>query len=180
MAVLVVMLIPACDRTTSSTGEHADLTKALARMQRLQHLSAQMAHDGATSVTNHQLAWPGDLKGSFQEWASNLVEHKYLTTAEFADLLSSPSRKVRPDVTPFANTAPVLVYTVADSSLPAVVFLTTDNFINTSQGGLADSTSSSKWGSDFAIVRKDGSGAVLKPDAIGQANLIGGFTPLCH
>lgn len=181
MAALILIAIPACQRRSgSSPAERADLAEALAHMQRLQQVSAQMAHDGVTSTTNHKLAWPGDLKGSFQEWASNLVENKYLTGSELAKLLSAPGRKLPEDVTPFANNAPVLVYSVADSSLPAVVFLTTDNFINTRNGGMADSTSTSKWGPDFAIVRKDGSGGVFKPDTIGQTNLIGGFTPLCH
>lgn len=180
--VLALVLIPLFtrERTHSSPEERADLAEALANMRQLQQISSRMAHDGATSVTNHSLAWPGDLKGSFQQWASNLVAHDYLTATELARLLSSHDRQLPADILPFANNAPILVYTVADSTLPGVVFLSTDNFINTANGGLADATSSSGWGPDFAIIRKDGSAAVLQPHDIGQTNIIGGFTPLCH
>ncbi len=160
--------------------QEARLTRTLENMRRLQQAAAQMVHDGATFTTNNTLAWPGDLNGSFQEWTTALVENKYLTTEELAKLLSSPGRALPANVIPFANNAPVLVYTVTDSSPADTVLLTTDNFINTQQGGLLDATATNHGTKDFAVVRKDGSGNIFPSSEAGKTNRIGEFTPLCH
>lgn len=178
--VAIAVFVPMCRHQQSVRQHAADLTQTLENMKRLQTVSAQMAQDGLQPQTNNARRWPEELAGIFTNWTTALVHYQYLTAEELTKLLSSPGRKAAGDPIPFANNNPVLVYTVGADSPGNTVFLSTDNFINTKQGGLLDNSATNHGTKDFAIVRKDGSGAILKPTDVGNTNTIGAFMPLCH
>jgi len=79
------------------------------------------------------------------------------------------------------NETAVRLYAVTDNSPTNAVLLTSANFMNTPTGGEALNPSAKPFGDKgFVVFRKGGDGAVLRPNQVGQTNLIGSFVPLCR
>jgi len=155
------------------------LTQALSNMKQLYLVAQRMAMDGeAAEDTN--LAWPGDLGGSFSNWVKQAVP-AYLATNDFDKLFSAPEKAARPGTLPFANTNGILMYAVSSNSADSTVIFTTANFTNTPEGGLRPSGWGIPFGTrNFVVFRKGGDGAVLLAKQAGNTNVVGIFAPLCH
>jgi len=157
----------------------AEMTQALSNMKQLHLIAQQMALDGETTAETN-LAWPGDLGGSFSNWVKQAVP-AYLATNDFDKLFSVPGKVIRPGSLPLANTNGILMYAVSSNSPDATVLFTTANFTNTPTGGLSPNAKGIPYGTKgFAIFRKGGDGAILLSKQAGNSNLIGTFAPLCR
>lgn len=101
----------------------AGLRKALVRdgcpqvisnMKQL-HLAAQsLALDGSAENPPHAY-WPGDMGGSFSNWAAKIVP-AYLDTNDFCKLLSLTGRITPPGRVPTENTNAILIYQIREDS----------------------------------------------------------------
>jgi Tfp pilus assembly major pilin PilA len=174
--VLWSLSIPA----VTSTLEPGQMTQALSNMKQL-HIAAQhMALDGETTG-NTNLGWPGDIGGSFKNWAAQIVKGGYLTTNDLCKLLSARGVIVPAGKIPPMNETAVRVYAVTKNSPYDAVFLTSANFTNTPTGGEALNPSAKPFGNKgFVVFKKGGDGAILQSKKVGQTNVIGSFVPMCR
>jgi hypothetical protein len=123
-----------------------------------------------TGDTN--LAWPADSGNSFQRWATNLTEGAYLTTNDFAKLVSAPGKQNGPGAIPTLANSAVIAYRVGESSESGTVFLTTANYDYVAGGGTLQ-TNAPYGKKGFVVFRKGGDGAVFLPKQEKNTNLIG-------
>lgn len=153
------------------------MTQMLSNMRQLQYATLAAVLDG---TGNSELKWPGNSGGTLSDWAA-LVVPDYLGTNDFCKLLSGPRIPVPSDKLPTANTNAVLVYAVLESSSSNSVHFTSANFTNTADGGLPPKKDSRPFQRDgFIVLRKDGTGDVMKDSAAGDTNKVGTFVPLCQ
>lgn len=177
ISVLTVLALPMIQR---SLIRGCGSVQVLSNMKQLHLATQQMALD-ATTTSNSQIGWPGDIGGSFSNWTHQIVNGGYLGTNDLCKLLSGPGVVVRPDMVPVKNTTAVRVYAATEDSVGSTVFLTSANFTNTPTGGLPPLANAKPYGDKgFAVFRKAGDGAILKAKQAGNTNLIGGFAPLCQ
>ena len=181
VVVCVVIILFLCSLAIPSVGvgiTRAGPTSTLNTMRQLHLTCKQMALDGITTG-DKTLGWPGTYS-SFQSWATNVVPG-YLSTNDFCKLLSAPGYTVPPGKIPQMNQTAVRLYAVDDRSPTNAVLLTSANFTNTPTGGEPLNPSAKPFGDkSFVVMRKDGSGSILRPSQVGQTNLIGGYAPLCR
>jgi len=175
VCVLIALALP----SIGDGLQRGEITRVLSNMKQLQLVAQQMALDGETTGDTN-LGWPGDLGGTFSNWAKQLVP-AYLATNDFDKLLSVSRHTVRPGTLPLANTNPVLVYAVSRDSPPETVLFSTANFTNTPAGGTPPTQSLVREeGRGFVIFRKGNSGAVLLAKQGGNSDVVGAFAPLCR
>ncbi|CAN5769855.1 hypothetical protein BH09VER1_BH09VER1_45910 [soil metagenome] len=154
-------------------------TQMLSNMKQL-HLATQQMDLDANTTGDTNIGWPGDLGGSFERWATNLVGGNYLSTNDLCKLLSVPRHPTPPPVMPLTNNNAVLVYAVTSSSSSNTVFLSSANFINSPTGGQPPRASSAPFGQKgFVVFNRGGDGAILPQRHAGNTNIIGEYAPLC-
>ena len=164
----------------SSLLTKAQMTKSLENMKTLHLVAQEMEMDGS-KTGNTNLGWPGDTGGSFSNWASQIVKGGYLTTNDLCKMLSAAGCIVPSGKIPPMNETAVRVYAVTKDSEGDAVTFTSANFTNTPAGGEALNPSAKPYGDKgFVVFRKGGDGAILRPNQIGQTNLIGSFVPMCR
>jgi type II secretory pathway pseudopilin PulG len=158
------------------------MVQVLSNAKQLYLATQQMALDGQmTGETN--LGWPGDIGGTFTNWAHQLVAGSYLTTNDFLKLMSAPGVVPPPGRMPEMKECALLVYAVSTNSPGNTVFLTSANFTNSPSGGMPPAKKAKPYGDKgFVVFRVGGDGAVLQPRQTGAAytNIIGGYAPLCR
>ncbi|CAN5427939.1 hypothetical protein BH09VER1_BH09VER1_30280 [soil metagenome] len=157
-------------------------TQMLSNMKQL-HLATQQAALDRDTTSNNTIGWPGDIGGSFTNWAKQFVTEGYLSTSDLCKLLSGPGRLTPPGAVPLSNNNAVLVYNVAETNDGTVVFLSSANFTNTPTGGLPPDAAAKPYGQKgFVIFHKAGDGVILQNRQIGPqyTNVIGTYVPLCH
>lgn len=149
------------------------MTQTLSNMKQL-HLATQTMALDAVTTGDATLGWPGDLGGSWQVWATNLVP-SYLSTNDFNKLLSAAGLQ-RTNGTAITAKTPsaVIAYAVAENSTGDTVFLSTANWTNTS----SQLTPAGRPYGDkgFIVFRKAGDGAILLPKQYNNTNVIGALT----
>jgi type II secretory pathway pseudopilin PulG len=156
------------------------MTQTLSNMRQL-NLATQTAALDGTTTGDTNLGWPGDVGGTFSNWAHMLVESNYLQAEDLAKLLSAPGIQVKPGTIPSSNTTAIRIYGVKEKSGDETVFLTSANFTNTPSGGVAPLPGAKPYGTNgFVVFRKGGDGVILKAAQAGNTNLIGSFAPLCE
>ena len=172
IGILVALALPAITGALVK----GQMTQSLSNMKQL-HLATQtMALDGLTTGDTN-LAWPGDLGGSWSAWATNLVGGSYLTTNDFAKLLSAAGKITPSGAIPSANTNAILAYSIAENSEGSTVFLTTANY-DYSGAPTALNASNKPYGNKgFVIFHKAGDGAIFLPKQFNATNLIGVSAP---
>jgi type II secretory pathway pseudopilin PulG len=173
--VLFLLILPSPGGHGLTRGQ---MTQTLSNMKQLSLASQQMALDGDTTG-NTNLGLPGDIGGTFTNWARQLVP-AYLSTNDFCKLLSAAGKVVPPGKIPqsMSNCA-VLVYAVSTNSPETAVFLTSANFTNTPQGGGPLNKSAKPYGDKgFVVFRRGGDGAILLPKQVTATNFIGSYAPL--
>ena len=181
IAILASLALPAI----TGAMVRGQMTQTLSNMKQLHLVTQQMALD-STTTGDTNLGWPGDMPSpSWNSWATNIVDNSYMSTNDFAKMVSAPS------ITAPANTAPtglspgvksgraILLYNVSDSNSTDTVFISTSNFTNSSSGGTKPSAGSLPYGDKgFVVFRKGGDGVVLKANQAGGTftNVIGAFS----
>jgi len=181
LVVLVVLFVLAALALPYIEAEphHPVMIQTLSNMKQLHLIAEQMALDGVTTGDTN-LAWPGDLGGSFANWVGQAVP-VYLTTNDFDKLLSVPGKIIRPGSLSFANTNGILMYAVSSNSPATAVIFTSANFTNTPGGGLRLDSKAVPYGTKgFVVFRKGGDGAIRLARQAGDTNVVGTFAPLCH
>lgn len=176
IGILAALALPAITGALA----RGQMTQTLSNMKQLHLATQQMALD-ATTTGDTNLGWPGDTGSNFANWSKNLMGGNYLTPNDFAKLLSAPGVVVAPPTD--TNTVPlksaILVYGVSENSEGATVFLTTQNFTNSAQGGETPVASGKPYGTKgFVVFRKAGDGVILQPRQTGAnyTNVIGLYT----
>lgn len=181
IGILASLALPAIGNAMTK----GQMTQTLSNMKQL-HLATQtMALDSVTTGDTN-LGWPGDLGGTWEAWATNLVGGGYLTTNDFAKLISAAGVVVAPDADP-ANPvkSAVFAYAVEQNSAGNTVFLTTANYDYSSGSPAALDKADSPYGDKgFVVFRKAGDGTIYKARQYDDTNLVGvntnlltGFTP---
>jgi len=134
------------------------------------HIATQgMALDGTTSGDTN-LGWPGDTGSQWANWATNLVP-SYMSTNDFAKMISAPGVIANPELAPNSQTkSAVKIYTVTENSDGGTIFLTTQNYtFNTPLTG----TNKPYGDKGFIVFRKAGDGTVLQARQAQLTNLVG-------
>ena len=167
IGILAALALPA---VTGALGR-AQMTQSLSNMKQLHLATTQMALDGMTTGDTN-LAWPGDTGVDFAGWGNALIGGAYLSTNDFAKLVSAPGKQNGPGSVPTAAQSAFIAYAVGESSESATVFLSTANYRFTGSGSSL-STNAPYGNKGFVVFRKGGDGAVYLPKQATNATLIG-------
>lgn len=180
VAVVTVLFFLALPKlVTGGNMVKGQMTQTLSNMRQLQLATQTMALDGETQK-NPALGWPGDIGGTFTNWARQLVP-AYLATNDFCKLSSAPGVRVPNGAIPGGDRVAFRVYAVDKSSSDATVFLTSANFTNTLSGGTPLDPKAKPYGDKgFVVFRRGGDGAILLKKQATNTNLIGDYAPLCR
>lgn len=181
IAILASLALPAI----TGAMVRGQMTQTLSNMKQLHLVTQQMALD-ATTTGDTNLGWPGDMPSpSWASWATNIVNNNYMSTNDFAKMVSAPGITA-PNTDPNgfspgvkANGRAVLLYNVSDTNSADTVLLSTSNFTNSSGGGTKPSATSLPYGDKgFVVFRKGGDGIVLKANQAGSdfTTIIGAFS----
>ena len=145
------------------------MTQTLSNMRQLHLATQQMALDGVTTGDTN-LAWPGDIGGTWQTWATNLVP-SYLGTNDFNRLLNAPGVGRATDADPGVKGKTALnVYQVAENDPGNTVFLSSSNWDNYAA---LDAKKTPYGDKGFIVFRKAGDGAILLKKQYAATNIIG-------
>ena len=172
IGILAALALPAI----TSALVKGQMTQTLSNMKQL-HLATQSASLDATTTGDASIVgWPGS--NTFTVWATNLVP-SYLSTNDFAKLLSAAGKISPPGTAITANSNAVLVYQVAEESASDLVFLSTANWSNITPVATFQANTLKPYGNKgFVVFRKGGDGAILLPKQSASTNIIGTITNL--
>jgi prepilin-type N-terminal cleavage/methylation domain-containing protein len=152
----------------------AQMTGALSNMKQLHLTCQQMALDG-TTTGDSTLGWPGAY-ASFTAWSTN-VAPAYLSTNDFAKILSVAGAVVSSSNFPTGNTNGIKVLTVTDSDDGGSVIFYTRNVTPSQNAAWATNANALFGNRGFVAFRKGGDGAVyLIPRQLTATNLLGTVT----
>ena len=164
IGILAALALPAI----SGALVRGQMTQTLSNMRQLHLATQQMALDGLTTGDS-ELAWPGDIEApDFDTWAKDLIDGAYLTTKDFAKLVSAPGKIVPPPAAatdiPTADASALFAYQVKENSEGATVFLSTKNYDFSDGVGKALKDTDKPYGNKgFVIFHKAGDGAIFLP-----------------
>ena len=165
IAILAALALPAI--TGALTRGQAAQTLSNARQ--LYVSTFNMALDG-TTTGDTTLGWPADSGGSWNNWATALTGGGYMSSNDFAKMLSAPGvvRSTNTAVTAQTPSA-LFVYNIGESSTMQSVFITTANYTN----GQALSSSAKPYGNKaFVVFRKGGDGLVYQATQATNTSLL--------
>jgi prepilin-type N-terminal cleavage/methylation domain-containing protein len=169
IGILASLAIPA---VLSGIGK-AQMTAAVSNMKQLHLTCQQMALDG-TTTGDAGLGWPGTY-ANFTAWATN-VAPAYLSTNDFAKVLSVAGAIVSSTNFPTGNTNGIKVLPVIDEDGGAVIFYTR-NVTPSVSAAWATNANTLFGNRGFVVFRKGGDGSVyLMPRQLTQTNLLGTIT----
>ena len=169
IAVLASLALPAI------TGAlvRGQATQTLSNARQLYISTFNMALDGTTTGDTN-LGWPGDCGTSnntaWSPWASTLVGGGYMSSNDFAKMLSAPGLMRGTNVTPDTATPSALkVFNVGEASTMQDVFITSANYTNPS----ALSSTAKPFGNKaFVVFRKGGDGLVYQATQATNTSLL--------
>jgi prepilin-type N-terminal cleavage/methylation domain-containing protein len=175
IAILAALALPAITGALA----RGQMTQTMSNMKQLQIVAQQMALDGTTTGDTN-LGWPGDMATAWAGWSTNVVSG-YLSTNDFAKLLSAPVVVAPLDTTPSGLVAgsnrAIILYDVRETNDNSTVIFSSSNFTNGSSGGTAPVPAGKPYGNKgFVVFRKGGDGAVLQARQAGQSNVVGAFS----
>ncbi len=178
IAILASLALPAITGALA----RGQMTQTLSNMKQLHLVAQQMALD-ATTTGDTTIGWPGDMNpASWANWSTNVVGG-YMTTNDFAKMLSAPGVTAPQNTSPSAltigattNGRAIILYKVTETNDSSAVLFTSSNFTNTATGGARPSPSGKPYGEKgFLVFRKGGDGAVLQARQAGNTNIVGGY-----
>lgn len=165
IAILAALALPAITGALA----RGQITQSMSNARQIYISTFQMALDGTTTGDTN-LGWPGDMGASWANWASALVNGKYMSAADFAKMLSAPGLLRGTNIAPSAPTPSALtVYNVAENSPASAVFITTANF---TYGQPINPTNKPFGDKGFVVFRKGGDGAVFQAGQATNTNLL--------
>ncbi len=171
IAILASLALPAI----TGAMVRGQMTQTLSNMKQLHLASQQMALD-ATTTGDTNLGWPGDTGGSWAGWATNMVSGNYMSTNDFAKMISAPGVIVSGqglNVGTPAKSA-VIVYKVGESSEGGTVFLSSANYdYNSGAPGQLAADARPYGNKGFIVYRKAGDGTIFQARQYNQTNLVG-------
>jgi prepilin-type N-terminal cleavage/methylation domain-containing protein len=155
IAILAGLALPAI--TGALTRGQASQTLSNARQIYISTFN--MALDGSTTGDTN-LAWPGDSGGTWTAWSAALTGGGYMSTNDFAKMLSAPG-VLRGTNVPVTTPTPsaLNIYSVGESSPMQSVFITTANYTN---GTALDPAAKPYGNKAFVVFRKGGDGLVYQ------------------
>jgi len=177
IAILASLALPAITGALA----RGQMTQTLSNMKQLHLVAQQMALD-ATTTGDTNIGWPGDMPGaSWNAWATNVVAG-YMSTNDFAKMLSAPGITAPPNtspagLTPGANPGrAILLYSVTETNDTSTVLFTSANFTNATPWTRPTTTAKPYGDKGYLVFRKGGDGAILQARQTGSAftNIIGG------
>jgi len=156
IAILASLALPAI------TGAliQGQATQSLSNSRQLYVATFNMAAD-STSTGDTNLGWPADTGGTWTAWATPLVGGGYMTTNDFAKMLSAPGimRSTNTAIATAGSNA-LAVLNVGESSSMQAVFVKSANFVTP---GTAPLAVAKPFGAKaFIVLRKGGDGSVFK------------------
>lgn len=155
IAILASLALPAITGALA----RGQMTQTVSNARQLYVATFQMALDAQTTGDTN-LGWPADIGGSWSAWAGNLVGGKYMSTNDFAKMLSAPGVIRTTNTAPTASTPSALtVYNVGETNANSAVFITTANF---TQGSGLSENAKPYGNKGFVVFRKGGDGAVFQ------------------
>ena len=165
IAILAALALPAI--TGGLTRGQASQTLSNARQIYISTFN--MALDGTTTGDTN-LGWPADSGGSWSTWASSLTGGGYLSTNDFAKMLSAPGVLRGTNIAVTAQTPSALnVFNVGEASPMQAVFITSANYTN----GTPLVASSKPFGDKaFVVFRKGGDGLVYQATQATNTSLL--------
>jgi len=165
IAILAALALPAITGALA----RGQITQTMSNARQVYISTFQMALDGTTTGDTN-LGWPGDMGGSWANWANSLVGGNYMSAADFAKMLSAPGLVRSTNTAPSEPTPSALtVYNVAENSPASAVFITTANF---TYGQPISPTSKPFGDKGFVVFRKGGDGAVFQAGQATNTNLL--------
>lgn len=177
IAILASLALPAITGALA----RGQMTQTLSNMKQLHLVTQQMALD-ATTTGDTNIGWPGDLPGpGWGTWAT-LVVGGYMTTNDFAKMVSAPGITAPQGTDPSSlqpgtkNGRAIILYGVSETNDSSYVLFSSANFTNNTSGGNRPVPSAIPYGEKgFIVFRKGGDGAVLQARQTGNAftNIIG-------
>ena len=176
IAILASLALPAITGALA----RGQMTQTLSNMKQLHLVTQQMALD-STTTGDTNVGWPGDIGATpnWAGWATNVV-NGYMSTNDFAKMVSAPGIVAPPNTSPSAFAAGVtraiVLYPVRETNDTSTVLFTSSNFTNTDTGGTRPSASAKPYGDKgFVVFRKGGDGAILQARQTGStfASIIG-------
>jgi hypothetical protein len=172
----VVFFSSSCVLLTSRLRK-GQMEQMLSNMKQLHYATLAAILDGTGNI---EPKWPGNIGGTFSNWAT-LVVPDYMGTNDFCKMLSGPGLAVPNTKLPTSNRNAVLIYAVREESGSNTVLFTSANFTNTVAGGLPPAKDSRPFSTHGLVVfHKGGTGEILKPSSAGKPEKIGTFAPLCE
>jgi len=178
IAILASLALPAITGALA----RGQMTQTLSNMKQLHLVSQQMALD-STTTGDTTVGWPGDMPSpSWNTWATNVV-NGYITTNDFAKMISAPGIVVPPNQSP-AGLLPgtqraIVLYDVRETNDTATVLFSSANFTNSASGGTRPLGTAKPYGDKgFIVFRKGGDGSILQARQTGTTftNIIGPFS----
>lgn len=177
IAILASLALPAITGALA----RGQMTQTLSNMKQLHLVSQQMALD-STTTGDTNVGWPGDIpSASWDAWATNVV-NGYMTTNDFAKMLSAPGIVVPPNTPPTGlvagTTRAIVLYNVTETNDSSTVLFSSANFTNSTSGGERPVATAKPYGDKgFIVFRKGGDGAILQARQTGTTftNIIGPF-----
>jgi len=171
IAILAALALPAITGALA----RGQITQSMSNARQIYISTFQMALDGQTTGDTN-LGWPGDMGGSWANWANSLVGGKYMSAVDFAKMLNAPGVARGTNTPPGTPTPSALtVYNVGEASPMSAAFITTANF---TYGQPINPTNKPFGEKGFVVFRKGGDGAVFQAGQATNTNLLaaGDFT----
>jgi len=128
IAILASLALPAI------TGAlvRGQATQTLSNARQIYVATFNAAADAITTGDTN-IGWPADCGSNWSGWANGLVNGGYMSTNDFAKMLSAPGA-MRPTNTAITATTPsaLSIYNIGESSTMQEAFITSANYINPS------------------------------------------------
>ena len=165
IAILAALALPAITGALA----RGQMTQTMSNARQIFVSTFNMALDGTTTGDTN-LGWPADTGGQWSSWATALVGGGYMSTNDFAKMLSAPG-VLRGTNTSVSSATPsaLNIYNVGESSPMQAAFITTANYTN----GQALSADAKPFGNKgFVVFRKGGDGLVYQATQATNQNIL--------
>lgn len=165
IAILAALALPAITGALA----RGQMTQTMSNSRQIYVSTFNMALDGTTTGDTN-LGWPADIGGTWSAWANALVGGGYMSTNDFAKMLSAPG-VIRGTNTGVGSPTPsaINVYNVGESSPMQAAFITTANYTNP----VALSADAKPFGNKgFVVFRKGGDGLVYTPQQATNTSIL--------
>jgi prepilin-type N-terminal cleavage/methylation domain-containing protein len=165
IAILAALALPAITGALA----RGQMTQTMSNSRQIYISTFNMALDGTTTGDTN-LGWPADVGGTWSAWASALVGGGYMSTNDFAKMLSAPGVLRSTNIAVNTPSPSALnVYNVGESSPMQAAFITTANYTN---GSPLNADSKPFGNKGFVVFRKGGDGLVYQATQATNLNIL--------